>query len=71
MNYAAALYAAIKRRVLLTYHRRMAKSYRKAAEIHAGNVIFMFHSVPTSSLAKLRGFASAHDQKAKAIRIGE
>ncbi|RRV05433.1 hypothetical protein EGJ28_21065 [Stutzerimonas xanthomarina] len=71
MKIAANIFAAMKRKVLLSYHRRMARSYRKAAQIHANNVILMLHRVPSASLAKLRGFATEHDLKAKAIRIGE
>lgn len=71
MNFVATIFAAIKRKALVSYHRRLARSYRKAAQVHANNVILTLHRVPTASLAKLRGLAKEHDLKAKAIRIGE
>lgn len=62
---------AVAKFVMVRYHRRMANVYRKIAAQHADLVIHTQHRVPTTSLAKLRGFAVEHDQKAKAIRIGE
>lgn len=62
---------AVTKFVMLHYHRRMASVYRKVAAQHADLVIYTQYRVPSASLAKLRGIAALHDQKAKAIRIGE
>jgi hypothetical protein len=62
---------AVQQIVMVRYHRRMASWYRKAAVHHADLVIHTLNVVPNASLAKLRGIAKQHDQKAKALRIGE
>lgn len=62
---------AVSKFVMVRYHRRMASVYRKFAAHYADVVIHTQHRVPTASIAKLRGVAGQHDQKAKAIRIGE
>ncbi|HDS0957045.1 hypothetical protein IYR97_25690 (plasmid) [Pseudomonas fulva] len=62
---------AVSKFVMVQYHRRMASAYRKFAAHYADVVIHTQHRVPSASLAKMRVVAGAHDQKAKAIHIGE
>ncbi|QHF00611.1 hypothetical protein LCG56_27980 (plasmid) [Pseudomonas cannabina pv. alisalensis] len=62
---------AVSKFVMIRYHRRMALAYRKLASHHADLVIHTQHRVPTAFISRLRGNAVLHDQKAKAIRIGE